>query len=136
MREPEPPTPEERYAAEHAYFRNHADVSVDDTGSLLTLFTALRDMIEADRAEIGRLTETVNRQQQSLEHVGLRLAVTQGRVAALSATESPTDPETVTAPKSLVDALEQIFAMSLPPKCSYLLIELKREYDAWKAGQG
>jgi hypothetical protein len=122
----EPMTPEERF--------NRGRLNVAMPMSIC--LDALRDMIEADRAEIGRLTETVNRQQQSLEHVGLRLAVTQGRVAALSATESPTDPETVTAPKSLVDALEQIFAMSLPPKCSYLLIELKREYDAWKAGQG
>jgi hypothetical protein len=131
MREPEPPTPEERYAAEHAYFRNQADVSVDDTGSLLTLFTALRDMIESDRAEIGRLTETINRQQRQLEHLGLRLAGTQGRVAALSAIESPTDPETVTVPRSLMDAIERY--RTVPWSSNWTAFATA--YDAWKAGQ-
>jgi hypothetical protein len=56
--DPEPLTPEARY--EQASAEYNADTSPS------VFIAALRDMIESDRAEIGRLTETVNRQDGTI----------------------------------------------------------------------
>jgi hypothetical protein len=124
--DPEPLTPEERFAAEHAFLFNHATGTPEEIASTLTAFTALRDMIDSDRFEMGILLTA--------------LTTLDNRVSGLESHDCtpdlgplkpfiPPDPETVPVPRSLIDALvnwwEGVGKLS----------QLAAEYDAWKAGQ-
>ena len=101
--------------------------------------TALRDMIASLDAEVARLTATVNQQDEDQRKLVVLLGTIRDNQAddvtairqRISALDSPTDPETVTVPRSLVDSLSAWHGRRTKSNLDYLL----REYDAWKAGQ-
>lgn len=138
--EPDPPTPEELFTLQR---ENWFDAPFDYKRApheIIDMLDALRDMIESDRAEIGLLTDTVNRQDRLITEFVTTTAGDFREVAQrLFSLENPIslaspDPETVAVPRSLVDALA-VCRPHIGTAARSVWSDLADEYDAWKAGQ-
>ena len=69
MSEPEPLTPEERFALDSCAWYEAPDGSLEEQGATMGMIDALREMIASLDAEVARLTETINRQEKRLDEV-------------------------------------------------------------------
>lgn len=121
----DPQTPEEMYEHERECWRQTRQGSDGESFSILGMIDALRDMIASQDAELGRLTDTVNRQEW---HITTLISDVR-HLARKIASDNPPAPDAVALPASLVAALGGA------RKDGRMTALLVREYDAWKAGQ-
>jgi hypothetical protein len=132
MRDPEPMTP-----------RTSKVPEIDVHGVLLAHSAQIERLAHALTsldAEIGRLTETVNRQDGTISDLRESLSIVHGELARASLeSPAPTDPDAVALPRSLVEALDVYVGYHTGQTTEYSPTAWRtfvQAYDAWKAGQG